>query len=436
MQRTRVDTKTETEDTTTEDQCEECGSTDIQDHTNEIICNCCGLVIEERNIDRGPEWRAFNQQEREEKKRTGSPRTLTMHDHGLTTVIGNDDVGGSNKRKEQLKRMKEWDKRCKQTSKERGLKFSLAEINRITSALDLPRGIKEKSAKWFRDAHDEGLVKGRSYEGVAAAAVYVACREDGFPRTFEEVKDVARVEQKKVQKSYQKLNRELGIQIIPPDPQNFVSRFVNDVQQGVDHIPVEKFRKLENATRCYVRNTKEEGGHSGRDPASVVAGSMYLAARNLQLDLTQTDIAENTPASEIAVRSSFNKQRDIFGIENLPSAPRKCPKYDVEGIGEVRGKYAKIFAEELVKWWAGYVDTRVKRGHTVDFIIDDTFAVDVQGGGITADKTRMFQRDFPEYTYIVLGEAEWIAKELEGGSADHWVTWEKHADLAEKLENL
>jgi len=55
--------------------------------SNEIVCEECGLVIEEQNIDRGPEWQEFNHTKRQNKSRVGAPTTQAMHDKGLTTQI-------------------------------------------------------------------------------------------------------------------------------------------------------------------------------------------------------------------------------------------------------------------------------------------------------------------------------------------------------------
>lgn len=64
----------ETEQTSDEElTCSECESDNIVADANqgELICNDCGLVLDERQIDRGPEWRAFNHSERQSKSRVG-----------------------------------------------------------------------------------------------------------------------------------------------------------------------------------------------------------------------------------------------------------------------------------------------------------------------------------------------------------------------------
>ncbi|MFB6135123.1 MAG: TFIIB-type zinc ribbon-containing protein, partial [Halanaeroarchaeum sp.] len=70
-------------------ECPECGSENLVKSSDraELVCDDCGLVVEEEKIDPGPEWRAFNHQERQEKSRVGAPTTQTMHDKGLTTTI-------------------------------------------------------------------------------------------------------------------------------------------------------------------------------------------------------------------------------------------------------------------------------------------------------------------------------------------------------------
>ncbi|MEM3088680.1 MAG: TFIIB-type zinc ribbon-containing protein, partial [Candidatus Bathyarchaeia archaeon] len=71
------------------DHCPECGSSHIiQDYdSGEVICGGCGLVIHERVMDAGPEWRAFTREEKEERSRVGTPISYSIHDKGLSTVI-------------------------------------------------------------------------------------------------------------------------------------------------------------------------------------------------------------------------------------------------------------------------------------------------------------------------------------------------------------
>ena len=69
--------------------CSECDSTNlvINKERGEVTCRDCGLVIEERMIDFGQEWREFESNQ-ESRRRTGAPMTYTRYDRGLGTDIG------------------------------------------------------------------------------------------------------------------------------------------------------------------------------------------------------------------------------------------------------------------------------------------------------------------------------------------------------------
>ncbi|MFB6169356.1 MAG: TFIIB-type zinc ribbon-containing protein, partial [Haloferacaceae archaeon] len=73
----------------TETACPECSGAVVSDQEHgERVCSDCGLVVGTDEIDRGPEWRAFDSAERDTKSRVGAPTTKMMHDKGLSTNIG------------------------------------------------------------------------------------------------------------------------------------------------------------------------------------------------------------------------------------------------------------------------------------------------------------------------------------------------------------
>ncbi|RLG95686.1 transcription initiation factor IIB, partial [Candidatus Bathyarchaeota archaeon] len=75
---------------TSTDTCPECGSKKIiiDGRSGERICGTCGLVMADSMINEGPEWRAFSQDERESRSRVGMPLSFSVHDKGLSTMIG------------------------------------------------------------------------------------------------------------------------------------------------------------------------------------------------------------------------------------------------------------------------------------------------------------------------------------------------------------
>jgi len=70
--------------------CPECGGRNIiQDlESGEMVCGGCGLVIAEPAVNTEPEWRAFTKSEYETRSRVGLPSSFSIHDKGLSTMIG------------------------------------------------------------------------------------------------------------------------------------------------------------------------------------------------------------------------------------------------------------------------------------------------------------------------------------------------------------
>ena len=189
----------------------------------ELVCETCGLVVEERSIDHGPEWRAFTHWEGQRKARVGTPTTPTKHDRGLTTTIDwkDKDASGhtlSAEKRKQMHRLRTWQERIRtKNANERNLQFVLGEIDRMASALGIPRSVREIACVLYRRALDDDLIKGRSIEGVATSCLYAACRSEQIPRSLEEVSAVSRVERTEIGRAYRYIAWELGLEIEPTD---------------------------------------------------------------------------------------------------------------------------------------------------------------------------------------------------------------------------
>src|SRR6056297_151095 len=230
-------TTEQTQESAGERACDECGDGTLvkSEDQGELVCDECGLIVEGTNIDHGPEWRAFNHSERQNKSRVGAPTTQTMHDKGLTTSIDwkNQDAYGrslSSDKRNQMHRLRKWQERIRtKDAGERNLQFALSEIDRMASALGVPRSVREVASVIYRRALKEDLIRGRSIEGVATAALYAACRKEGIPRSLEEISEVSRVPQKEIGRTYRYISQELGLDLRPVDPKQYVPQFSSEL---------------------------------------------------------------------------------------------------------------------------------------------------------------------------------------------------------------
>ncbi|PSP86213.1 transcription initiation factor IIB 2 [Halobacteriales archaeon QS_1_68_17] len=285
--------------------CPECGGRlVVDDEHGETICDDCGLVVSEDGIDRGPEWRAFDAAEKDEKSRVGAPTTNMMHDKGLSTNIDwrdKDAYGNSlgSRQRKKMQRLRKWNERFRtRDSKERNLKQALGEIDRMASALGLPENVRETASVIYRRALDENLLPGRSIEGVSTSAVYAAARQAGVPRSLDEIAEVSRVEKSEIARTYRYVVRELGLEVKPADPESYVPRFASDL--GLSEEAQHRARKL-------LQNAKEQGVHSGKSPVGLAAAAVYAAALLTNEKTTQAAVSEVADISEVTIRNRYHE---------------------------------------------------------------------------------------------------------------------------------
>jgi len=270
----------------------------------EIVCMSCGYVIAAKLTDRGPEWRAFDDEQRAKRARVGAPLTFTIHDKGLSTMIDWHDRDIYGKRlspgqKAQIFRLRKWQRRIRVSdATERNLAFALSEISKIANNLSLPKNILETASVIYRKAVKEHLIRGRSIQGVTAAAIYVACRQCGLARTLEEIARASNINKKEVGRSYRFLVKELDYFIPPLKPSQYVTKFSNQLtMQG----------KVEEIAHKILAAAKDLKLTSGRGPTGIAAAASYIASVLTGERKTQREIAEIAQVTEVTIRNRYKE---------------------------------------------------------------------------------------------------------------------------------
>ena len=286
-------------------ECPECESKRIvQDyHRGELVCQNCGLVVDDSFIDQGPEWRAFDAAEQASKARTGPPNGYRNgRDNLRTTIQGNRDSFGRSipaKNRSQLYRLKKWHRRISSKSTVQSkLATALKQMDCLSSSLSLPRNARETAALIYKKAIEEDFIKGRKIDAVAAAAVYAACRKSGIPRTLDDVVNASPVDRKEVGRTYRLLARELSLNLMPASPQDYVDHFSS--QLGLSQTTKTKALDI-------LQQADEKGLTSGRGPTGVAAAAIYIAALLCGEHRTQQEVAEVAGVTEVTIRNRYKE---------------------------------------------------------------------------------------------------------------------------------
>jgi transcription initiation factor TFIIB len=291
------------EDVETDEQssCPECDGR-VTTNAHETVCDDCGLILADEQIDHGPEWREFDEDETTQR-RTGAPNTVARHDRGIGSEIGwkkdseGRTIGG--KKRRQLGRLRREHTRAKIGSKaDRNLLSGFVEIRRMTAALGFAESLRNQACQLFRTAQNEDVLRGRSIEAIASGCLYAACRLNEYPRTFEEIATVSKLDQGKVRMGYKVLNRELELPVPPAGPEQYLPQIASET--GVSN-------ETERRARTLLEDALGDTVAKSCNPAGAAAGALYVAGQETGELLTQAEIADAADVSKVTVRERYRE---------------------------------------------------------------------------------------------------------------------------------
>jgi len=288
--------------------CPDCESPNLtyDDHKGEIICNKCGLIIEEKMVDTGQDM--GGQFDKADKKgRGGAPMSMQKFDKGLTTNVGEiSDIykleAGQTRK---FLRLKKWQERVS-TSIERNLRLAMAELRRVASFLSLPSVVRDEASRVYNYVLQRGLVRGRSMESVIAACIYAACRSYNIPRTLDEIANASDVERKEIGRTYRFIVRKLKIKVTPSSPKDYISRF-----SSILHLSP----KAQNEALKILKRADVSELTSGRGPAGIAAAALYVAALINDEKKTQREVADVAGITEVTIRNRYKELIDRLDLE-------------------------------------------------------------------------------------------------------------------------
>jgi transcription initiation factor TFIIB len=293
--------------------------------SGEIICNICGIVLsEEKKLPLHP---------RVQEEMTVISHTNTITNTNLRynennsnnnilfniescTTIGKSNVDAIGKRisndmQNRIDKLRILEKRTRYINpKDRNLKYAFTKLNNIKHKLGLSNTIAEKSFYLYRKASSLGLVQGRTTEGILSAAVYLACKEFGTPKTLKEISDITNLKIKSISKYSRLLIFELDLKPIPViDPIKCIIKIANNLKLD---------EKIKHKAIKIMKEIMKEEIHVGKNPLSIAASIIYAVCKTKEEnDKTQLEIANSADISAVVVRERYNDLIDKINLQQL-----------------------------------------------------------------------------------------------------------------------
>ena len=268
-------------------------------NTGELFCGTCGFVVTDKISDVGAEWRSFANDETN-RTRVGAGTSLTMHDMGLSTIIGTQNKDSTGKpltsaMRSSIERLRTWDSRTQaHSSADRNLRQALNEMDKLKDKLALTDAVIEKAAYIYRKAMEKKLVRGRSIQGLVAACLYASCRNTETPRTLDDIAKGINIRRKDVARCYRLIYRELELKMPVVDPVKGVSRIASIAKLT---------EKSKRKAISILEKAKKLGIVAGKDPMGIAAAALYLACISTGEVKSQKEISIASGVTEVTIRN-------------------------------------------------------------------------------------------------------------------------------------
>jgi transcription initiation factor TFIIB len=202
----------------------------------------------------------------------------------------------------QMHNLRKWQQRVRVSSpRERRLANVLSMIGSTCQALTLSENVLETASMIYRNLDSHMEVKGKSVACIAAAVIYMACKQCNVVRSLEEVcsgtgsnKDL-KMRTKLSAKYYRMLVMELGSVTAPVITMDkYISKISNLTSTDV---------RVERLALEIAEKTKDMNVVDGKAPNGIAAAYLYIASILLGQNVLQRDVSSVAGVTEVTIRN-------------------------------------------------------------------------------------------------------------------------------------
>ena len=312
------------------------------EYAGEIICNSCGVVLEEETLSYKPEMSGSK-----DNNGSSSGNALTASSHMMTsgskyiptsTSIGTNTKSFGTKdhngkaipsvTKHSLTRLYNSGniQRTKSDSGKRGLVSGLARLNTLVKKMNLPDSTHQDAALLYTRTHAVRLSKGRTIMGMVAACLYHACKKSRNPRDMAEICGHSNMEKKHLFRIYRKIVDTLELYDKNDDENENDGKYGHTARNDSDkdgviitatlaqqrHIKnIPKMASKLNLPQRICKKAADiilaQDDHtlSGKNPNVTASSAIYIACNNSEKysRVTQREISNAAGITEVLIRN-------------------------------------------------------------------------------------------------------------------------------------
>ena len=304
--------------------CKECESPLCISEEGFYCCSNtkCGIIYKDV-LDFGAEWRYYGADDTNssDPTRCGMPVNPLLKESSFGCKITCN--GHSSYEMRKIRRYTEWQ------SMPYIEKSQYDEFQRITILAQnagLPKIIIDEAMRCHKKLSEAKTFRGLNRQGIIAAAIYVACRTNNYPRTAKEIATIFHLDNTSATKGCKNaitLLNEMEFEMENTDktslcqttPLSFIERYCSRLSINSELTNLCKFI----AVRIQKNNLIPEN-----TPHSIAAGIVYFVAQTFNLNVSKKQVNTISEISEVTINKCYKK---LFNIKNELIPQKLFDKY-------------------------------------------------------------------------------------------------------------
>jgi len=290
----------------------------IEDNANaDTICGNCGMVLSSRNISYESEWRTFNSDEGkgDDPNRVGEADNDLLTSSNAGTTIG----GGANASKE-TRRLKRAQAAQQDNKSDKQLTSAYMIVDQWGERASIPTKVRNTAKTYYKRVFDAGQFKGKNIEIVLASCLFLACRQHGVPRSFNEMFGLTNVAKKDIGRNYKQLEK-----FLMADSKSSISKI--EAEGGIighDHMAYKSTHstkpdqlcvrycnmlglpfRVQTVAEALAKQINNIAGLAGRSPLSNASACTYFASYLFNMGKSTKAISEVAGVSDATIKHAY-----------------------------------------------------------------------------------------------------------------------------------
>jgi transcription initiation factor TFIIB len=293
------------------EKCESCSSPLAITEDGFLTCcnKTCGIIYKDI-LDQGAEWRFYGADNNnpEDPTRCGMPINPLLKESSFGCKVICKNTSSYEMRK--IRRYTEWQS---MPYKEKSQYDEFQQITILAQNAGIPKIIIDEAMRYHKKISEAKTFRGLNRHGIIAAAIYIACRTNNYPRTAKEIATMFHLDNTSATKGCKNavtIINEMEADMEDNDkttlcnttPLSFIERYCSRLNINNELTALCKFI----AMRIQQNNLIPEN-----TPHSIAAGIVYFVSQTFNLNVSKKQVNVISEISEVTINKCFKKLNTI-----------------------------------------------------------------------------------------------------------------------------